>query len=399
MGQPVAEPEDVGHDLTPGQVRWTLVAHFASSMTIGLAIGGIVPLIAITLEGRGVDSVVIGINSAMTSVGVLTVAPFAPAIVRRIGASAGIILGLVLCSMSVLAMAFVDSIWLWLALRFLIGAGVSVHWVVSETWMNAVTREHRRGLVMAIYVTSIAAGFALGPILLTLVGTQGVLPFASVAVMIAITALPMVPIRRLVPPLSLETRGSVFRLMREAPTIFCAVMAVGLVDAAFFTFLPLYGLRIGLPQDQSITLLSVVFAGNMALQIPLGWIADRVNRRSLLLALGVFCVICPFLAASALSAGSPLAYAILFMWGGASFGLYTVGVTMLGERYRGGELTAANAAFVMTFELANLIGPPVAGWSIEAWAPTGLMAYMTAVAIGFVTVTLLRGLMRAHSAF
>lgn len=383
------------HNLTTGQVRGVLAAHFLSSITIGLAVGGIVPLISVTLEARDVDSIVIGINSAMTSVGVLTVAPFAPAIVRRVGASAGIILGLAVCSLSVLAMAFVESIWLWLMLRFLIGAGVSVQWVVSETWMNAVSRESQRGRVMAIYVTSIAAGFALGPIMLTVVGTQGVLPFASIAAVVALTALPMVPIRRLVPPLSLETRGSVFRLMREAPTIFCAIMAVGLVDAAFFTFLPLYGLRIGMEQDQAITLLSVVFVGNMALQVPLGWLADRVNRRGLLLSLGMICVVCPFIAATLLSAGSIIAYPVLFLWGGASFGLYTVGVTMLGERYRGGELAAANAAFVMTFELANLIGPPISGWSIEAWAPTGLMAYMTVVAVGFVTVTIFRGWARA----
>ncbi len=382
------------HALTAAQIRWTLVAHYTSSMTIGLAVGGIVPLIAVTLEAREVDSVVIGINSAMTSVGVLAVAPFAPAIVRRIGASVGIVLGLMICSASVLAMAFVENIWLWLMLRFLIGAGVSIQWVVSETWMNAITHERQRGMVMALYVTSIAAGFALGPIMLTLIGTEGVLPFAAVAAVVALTAVPMIPIRRLVPPLALDTRGSVLRLMRDAPTIFGAVMAVGLVDAAFFTFLPLYGLRIGMAEDQAITLLSVVFAGNLFLQIPLGWIADRVNRRGLLLVLGCICVVCPPIAATVIGTASALAYPILFIWGGASFGLYTVGVTMLGERYLGGELAAANAAFVMTFELANLIGPPLAGWSIEAWAPTGLMAYMTIVPIGFVAITVLRGWIR-----
>jgi hypothetical protein len=87
---------------------------------------------------------------------------------------------------------------------------------------------------------------------------------------------------------------------------------------------------------------------------------------------------------------------VLVLWGGASFGLYTVGVTMLGERYKGGELVAANAAFVMTFELANLVGPPVSGWAIEVWEPTGLLAYMALVAASFVVVTLGRGLVRAR---
>jgi hypothetical protein len=69
---------------------------------------------------------------------------------------------------------------------------------------------------------------------------------------------------------------------------------------------------------------------------------------------------------------------------------------MLGERYRGGELVAANAAFVMTFELANLMGPPMSGWAMEAWVPTGLMVYMALVAALFVAVSTLRGVMRAR---
>lgn len=382
--------------LSPRQIRWSLIAHYISSMSIGLAIGGVVPLIAVTLENRGVDSVLIGINSAMTSVGVLMVAPFATTIVRRIGASIGMAVGLVVCALSVLLMAFVENIWLWLMLRFLVGAGVSIHWVVSETWMNAVVQERNRGMVMSLYVTSIAAGFALGPIMLTVVGVEGVLPFAAVAAMTALTALPMVLIRKLVPPLSLKSKGSVIRLAREAPTIFAAVMCVGLVDAAFFTFLPLYGLRIGLEQEIAITLLTAVFAGNLLLQVPLGWLADRVNRRGLLVVLGMISTVCPFLAAWTLSIGATAAYPVLVLWGGASFGLYTVGVTMLGERYKGGELVAANAAFVMTFELANLVGPPVSGWAIEVWEPTGLLAYMALVAASFVVVTLGRGLVRTR---
>jgi MFS family permease len=385
-----------GGDLSPAQVTRSLLAHYASSMAIGLAVGGFVPLIAVTLEARQVDTVMIGINSAMTSLGVLMIAPYATVFVRRFGASPAMVAGLLLTALSALAMAFIDNIWAWMVLRFLIGAGVSIHWVVSETWMNAIVSERRRGLVMSIYITSIASGFALGPIILTLIGTQGPAPFVTIAAITALTALPLALIRKLAPPLALETKGSVIRLAREAPTIFAAVLTVGLIDAAFFTFLPIYGIRIGMPSETAVTLLTAVFAGNVALQIPLGWLADRVNRRGLLLVLGTICIACPGLVAWLLRADSLAAYPILFFWGGCSFGLYTVGVTMLGERYRGGELVAANAAFVMTFELANLFGPPLSGWAIEAWVPTGLMVYMACICAGFVLLSLIRGWMRAR---
>lgn len=378
----------------PGRVGWTLAAHFASSLSIGIAIGGMVPLIALTLEHRGIDPVLIGVNSAIGSLGVIAGAPLVPSVIRRFGAAEGIVLGLLVTAASVIGLAYTENFGLWLVLRFLTGFGVATQWVVSETWMQAIVSERRRGLVMSTYVTSIAIGFAIGPILLTVAGTEGVLPFALLAGTIAATALPMLPIRRWVPVLALGQRGSLQRLVREAPTVAIAAIAVGLVDSAFFTFIPLYGLRIGLPHETAITLLTAVFAGNVVLQVPLGWLADRVNRRALLVALGLCCCVGPAAAAGALAAGSMLAYPVLFLWGGAAFGIYTVALTLLGERYRGGELAAANAAFVIGFELANLAGPPAAGWAMEAWVPHGLMAWMTAVAVGFVGVAAIRGVLR-----
>jgi len=379
----------------PGRVAWALAAHFASSWSIGIAIGGMVPLIALTLEHRGVGSVLIGVNSAMTSFGVLVAAPLVPSIIRRLGAAEGIVIGLMLTAAAAIGLAWTENLALWIALRFLMGVGIVTQWVVSETWMQAIVTERRRGLVMSIYVTAIAAGFATGPVLLTLVGTEGVLPFLVFGGMIAATALPIIPIRRWAPAMALGQRGSVRRLLREAPTIAMAAVAVGMVDSAFFTFIPLYGLRIGLSHETAITLLTAVLAGNVVLQVPLGWVADRVNRRGLLVALGLICCVGPAFAGWALTAGSPLTYPVLFVWGGAAFGIYTVGVTMLGERYRGGELAAANAAFVMAFEIANLTGPPVAGWAMEAWSPHGLMVWMTVVSVGFVALAMVRGLRRA----
>lgn len=380
--------------LTPSRVGWSLAAHFVSSLSIGVAIGGMVPLMALTLEHRGVDPVLIGVNSAIGSLGVIVGAPFVPSIIRRLGAANGIAAGLLLTTLAAAGLAFTDSFPVWLVLRFLTGVGVVTQWVVSETWMQAIVDERRRGLVMSGYITSIALGFASGPVLLTLVGTEGSTPFLLFAGMIGLTALPVLPIRRWAPPLMLGQRGSVLRLMRDAPTVACAAIAVGLVDSAFFTFIPLYGLRVGLPHETAITLLTVVLAGNVVLQVPLGWLADRVSRRGLLLVLGGVCCVGPVVAGWALTVGSMIAYPALFLWGGAGFGLYTVAVTMLGERYRAGELAAANAAFVIAFELANLVGPPAAGWAMEAWVPHGLMVWMTIVAVGFFAVTSVRGIQR-----
>ena len=62
-----------------------LGANYLSSFVIGLSFGGIVPLLALILERRGVAETIIGANAAMASLGVICVAPFVPWVIKRCG--------------------------------------------------------------------------------------------------------------------------------------------------------------------------------------------------------------------------------------------------------------------------------------------------------------------------
>ena len=60
--------------------------------------------------------------------------------------------------------------------------------------------------------------------------------------------------------------------------------------------------------------------------------------------------------------GTPaLLWPLLVLLGGLMGGLYTLSLALVGERFRGADLTRANTAFVMTFQLGAIVGPPYAG--------------------------------------
>ena len=133
--------------------------------------------------------------------------------------------------------------------------------------------------------------------------------------------------------------------------------------------------------------------GNVVLQFPIGWIADRTNRRMVLLVCGIIGIIGPVLV-TALVGNLYAMMTVLFLWGGCAWALYTVSLAMLGQRFKGGELTAASAVFVIAYEIANVIGPPTAGFAIELWEPHGLMVFMGLSAAAFVILISVRGLMK-----
>ena len=370
-----------------------LVANYLSCFAVGLAVGGVIPLFSLILERRDVSETVIGANTAVGSIGIICIAPFVPWIVRRLGLAPAVILGIVLSALALAAIAVSESLVAWFLLRPIYAGGLAIHWVVSETWMNSVASSRDRGRIMAIYVTTIAAGMAAGPAILSMTGTEGVIPFVVFGLATLATAVPLAVVARHAPRLRIGLHGTPGILVKGAPTIFAAVVAVGLYGGACFVFLPIYGLRSGLAEADAVFLLTAFLAGNLLFQIPIGLLADRFNHRALLLGCGGVALVAPFVVSSLLASPIPLAV-FMAIWGGAIFAFYTIGITMLGERFQAGELAAANAAFVMTFEIANAAGPPTAGLALGLWAPHGMMAFLIAVAAVFILVTVIRGVRR-----
>ena len=86
----------------------------------------------------------------------------------------------------------------------------------------------------------------------------------------------------------------------------------------------------------------------------------------------------------------PLAFAtpallwpLLVLLGGVMGGLYTLSLVLVGERFRGADLTQANTAFVMTFQLGAIAGPPFTGAAMRelgvASFPLALLAPLLAL--------------------
>ena len=131
-------------------------------------------------------------------------------------------------------------------MRFVSGLAGAIPWVLTETWINQVAGDRTRGRIVALYGALLAAGFAAGPVVLTLVGIEGLTPLAIFLVLSAVSLAPVVLVRRFASPLEAEGRHTAWALLLTLPTVFAAAILAGAVDTAFFTFLPIWGLRIGL---------------------------------------------------------------------------------------------------------------------------------------------------------
>ena len=143
-----------------------------------------------------------------------------------------------------------------------------------------------------------------------------------------------------------------------------AVALYGVFEATTFALLPIWGVRVGLAPAEAAATLTAIGIGSLALQVPIGWLSDRLARRAVLRLCGAAglmgALLLPFLAGS-----PPMLFLALVLWGGCAGGIYPVALGMAGARFRGAELLGANAAVIIAYGLGSLVGPALGGAAMD----------------------------------
>ena len=376
---------------TQRQRYLALLGLYASIFAFSISFGGLVPWMALDMEDRGINASLIGLVAAAHPLGVMLMAPFTQRIVQRFGSGNAMIWCTVVAIATLLPLGFWNSVYAWLALRFISGLSGSVPGVVTETWINVAATDRSRGRAVALYAAIMAAGFAAGPLTLQWADSLAVSPLPWFIALQLLSLAIIIPLRRLAPVLEHKAGAGVISVFLTLPALLSAAFVSGALDSTFFSFLAIWGQRVGLPGAFALTLLSIFIAGNVLLQFPIGWLADRWGTRPVLLACGIACIAAPLLVLAGLPAVPALLGMVAFLWGGCVWGTYSVALVAMGRRFSGGELVVINAAFVMVYTGANIVAPPVAGYAMEkVWDPHALMVVALLVAVGFTLLVALR---------
>lgn len=345
------------------------------------------PLLSLIMERRGLDSTLIGLNTASEALAIFVIAPFAPALLKRFGTS-GLMIGAVgLRLASFMMLPLVPDPYYWFFLRFVMGGAASVMWIVSEAWINEIVPEHTRGRVLAMYTMAVAGGYALGPLALAQTGSEGWLPFIAASVILSGALLAALAAHGHAPRLDGARSASLPTYFLLAPLAMVCCLVVSGIDIILVTFLPIYGPNLNLSAERALYLLTVLGIGGILMQYPVGWLADRMDRRVLTLIIATILLgggaAVPFVLPLA-----PLDLVFMFVLGGLIASLYTLGNILMGERFRGGDLAAASTVFAVMWALGALVGPPVGGLALDAAPIYGLPAAMTLMALAIIPVAL-----------
>jgi MFS family permease len=355
----------------------SLVAVIASMVIVNLVYGITLPLLSLILDSQGISKTMIGMSIvAQASAGVV-LAPLMSRMIMRIGAARVMQWAALVAAVALLALGLFQNVYAWFPIRFLLGASGALLWAASETVINELADDEWRGRIIGVYGSAGSAGFAIGPLVLIMLGTEGLLPFVITAAIVAAASLPLFWLRNESIADSGDRQTNLLRIFKIVPYIFLLIVAYAAAVEAYIAFFPLFGIHIGLGEARSLSLLTMFAVGGIVLQLPLGWLADHMNRHKLLL-LCLVMTIAGFLTLSLFvshTVGGPM---FAFALGGVEGMIYTLGMILLGQRFRGAELAAASVLYTGMWGLGTMLGPVIVGVGMDAFGDTS-MPYLIAV--------------------
>ena len=361
-----------------------------SSFALGVAFGGYIPLQSLWMESLDRPFNQIGLTNGIVGLGIVISAYFVPQLVRRVGITRAILIGLFLATISASVFRLTENLHLWLIIKFIKGLGLGLHWVLSEAWLIKISPSKIRPKAIAIYAVSMSLGFAGGPAIIWLFGHTSMLPFFCVSLVLIVTAVPFFFIKKFEPAIELDSKSSPVKLILKFPTVVAACVVAGGIDLAMLSLLPAIIMRLPTADvDIASTIVTAMAIGTIAFQYPIAKLVDYFKPEKIsafVVTFGVaFAALLPFFLHSFY-----LANGMAFLGAGLIYGLYTLGLTMLSNRVSSRDLVTANAGFVIIFEMSNLFGPTVAGILVDISFKFGFSSFVFLLGLVYVGIYWIR---------
>ena len=352
---------------------------------VGVIIGINLPLSSLTLQTWGTSTSVIGFAASMTGLATVVITPFFSKLINRFGQMGIMRFCLVVLPIAIAFLPVFQNIYIWFLLRFIIGVVATGVWLLSEVWINALAEDQHRGKIIALYSSLISLGLIVGVLISSLIPIETGGGFYVSAGIAVISAIPLWKMDDL-PDFDAVEDISFYRYMVTAPGLMGSSWIMGFLYAATAALLPIFALPF-VEGDYAQSSRTVAWLASGELTIPLfvGWLADRYDKTRLMVYISSVSVIA--LAILPVIFDIPvMRFLFLFIIGGSIMSFYSLGLTLLGQEFKGKVLASANASFIFFLSLGEILGPPVIGAAMDLFGNNAFGWFMALIGLIYLII-------------
>ncbi len=192
--------------------------------------------------------------------------------------------------------------------------------------------------------------------------------FIFSSVLISVSLVPVALSATSAPPLVTPEPLPLRRLVSLVPTGVLTAFCAGTSHGALLGVGAVYAAGEGLPASRIALFLSVATTGAIVFTWPIGVLSDRLPRRVVILVVAAVATAVAGAMAS-VEPGSKTSLALMFLFGGTTFPLYSLAITHTADWVPSNQLNGASAGLVRVTGVGAVFGPIVAGLAMAFTVP------------------------------
>jgi len=290
---------------------------------------------------------------------------------------------------SLLHPLFVDPA-AWAAIRAVTGFCFAGLYATIESWMHDKADNVVRGRVLALYQIIHYCGSASGQQAIRFIDPASAVPFSIVACALSLSVLPLTYTRTDPPEPPPAPRLRLSWLFRISPVGVAGALVSGVANGTFWSLAPVFAERTGLGAGGVASFMTAAIVGAALVQWPVGRLADRHDRRYLMLVAIVAAVAAQVAIVWYAKSDPWVLITLAALVGAAALVLYPLSSSHaqdLGGRENAVEVSTG---LLLAYTIGAIVGPTTAAWLMGRFGPQALFVHNAAFHVAFVVFIIWR---------
>lgn len=353
----------------------SFAALFLSITFLQLSSGAIAPLDALSGLKLGFSDTQIGLLGSAHFLGFFIGCWWAPRLLGTVGHARGFAAFASIGAIAAAAHPMLIDPAAWAVMRVMTGLCVAGCYTITEAWMQAKLTNASRGRVMGTYRVVDIGASSVAQLMIGFLEPAAFVSYNLLAILCCACLLPLTLTQTRQPETPEAPRLHPIRTAMVSPLGVAGVMIAGTTAASFRMVSPIYGAEIGLSAPQIGSLIATALMGGALAQFPVGWLADRFDRRWVLIGLSAAAIlICTGLS---LSGGAPGAvYGLAFLFGLTTWPIFSVSTAHTNDFTPPEEVVEVNASLMFHYGLGAIASPLITSALISSYGPGALFAFI-----------------------
>lgn len=368
----------------------TFSALFLSVSLLQLSSGGIGPLDVLSGSQEGFSKPQLGLLGSAHFLGFFVGCWWAPRLMGSVGHPRTFAVFAAAGAIGAIAHPMLIDPVAWAAMRIMTGLCVAGCYTVVESWLHARLSNTNRGRVMGVYRVVDIGSSSAAQLLIGVLEPASYVSYNLLAILCCASLFPLALTTSRHPETPAAPKLRPIKTILISPLGAAGVIVAGLTAASFRMVGPIYGQEIGLPAGQIGIFLATVLLGGALAQIPVGWIADKYDRRWVLIGLSVASALVCGVIALIDSSNQSLIFVAAALFGLATYPIFSVSTAHANDFADPGSTVELNASLIFLYGVGAISSPLITSSLIDRFGPAALFVFIALAHIILLAFSVLR---------